>query len=122
MVCKLSKIIAEFPGLPHLTCCFTHVLNLVAKTAICIFDVPAKDKDTDLDQADIELHNLTGNIELEEGEAQELDMENNDEEEDDLTDSTEGWIDERAELSMPERAELDALVLHARLVLVKVCH
>ncbi|PPQ88236.1 hypothetical protein CVT25_005286 [Psilocybe cyanescens] len=46
MIVELSKLIPSFPGESNLTRCFNHVLSLVAKTAIRVFDVSEAVKDT----------------------------------------------------------------------------
>ncbi|KAF5331114.1 hypothetical protein D9619_005956 [Psilocybe cf. subviscida] len=125
MVKELEKTLPNFPGATNLTRCFTHTVNLVAKTAIRVFDVP-KDKDADLDEAEKELLELAKNIELEDletrADASALDTVDLDDE-DEFTmvaNSTEGWVDERATLSAVERADLDDSVRPLRLLLTKL--
>lgn len=118
MIVKLSKLVPSFPGESNLTRCFNHVLSLVAKTAIRVFDVPEAEKDTVLDTATAELQELAKNIDLEDLETQAARYK--DDEEGSGVDSTDGWVDERLELSEVEREALDGSILPVRLLLVKV--
>ena len=118
MILELSKLVPSFPGESNLTRCFNHVLNLVAKTAIQVFDVPESNKDSVLNNATAELQQLAKNIDIEELETRAAGYENDEEGGD--VDSTDGWIDERLGLTEVEREELDDSVLLVRLLLVKV--
>ena len=118
MILELSKLVPSFPGESNLTRCFNHVLSLVAKTAIRVFDVPEVGKAEILDKATAELLELAKNIEIEDLETQTAGS--NDDGEDGQADSVDGWIDERLELSDVEHEELDDSVLPVRLLLVKV--
>ena len=40
MIDHLATILEEFPGFPNQTCCFAHILNLVAKCVMRQFDTP----------------------------------------------------------------------------------
>ena len=40
MVTKLEKLLEVFPGESNCTCCFDHIVNLVAKSVIWQFDMP----------------------------------------------------------------------------------
>lgn len=141
MVCELAKQIETFSGEVSLTRCFLHIVNLVAKTTIRVFDVPKKDADTTddsndrdptLDDAQLELEKLAQAIEVEDAEvtAAEVQMENEREgdgakgevDEGDIENSTEGWIDEHSEMSDAERKDLDASVLPIHLAIAKVSH
>ncbi|KAF8815678.1 hypothetical protein BYT27DRAFT_7004574, partial [Phlegmacium glaucopus] len=118
MILELSKLIPSFPGESNLTRCFNHVLSLVAKTAIRVFDVSEVGKDEILDKATAELLELAKNIDFEDLETQAAGL--NDDGEGGQADSTDGWIDECLELSDVEREELDNSVLPVRLLLVKL--
>ncbi|TDL17969.1 hypothetical protein BD410DRAFT_698447, partial [Rickenella mellea] len=50
MTTELTDLINSFPGDANRTCCFAHILNLVAKSIIRQFDVPKKHADMALDQ------------------------------------------------------------------------
>src|SRR5258706_8937232 len=53
MVEHLATLIENFPGAANQTRCFTHILNLVAKSILCQFDVAKKTVDDapDLNEA-----------------------------------------------------------------------
>ena len=113
MMDELANLLEDFPGRANQTRCFTHVLNLVVKSIIKQFDLP---KAWTLDEAADELWNLAGDIELEE-ELLAADGEEGEEGEDD---NTEGWIDEREEMTAAELEALDACVHPIKLLLTKV--
>ena len=68
MIAELAKILPKFSEVSHMWC-FLHIVNLVAKSIIKQFNIPKKWEDEHLDEAEQELHNLAGDIELEEQEA-----------------------------------------------------
>lgn len=136
MVRELEAQLDAFAGPASLTRCFLHVINLVAKTTIRVFDAPTKhnsasddDDDlstgnSDLDRARAELLKLAKDIELEDAETRAAmagQSDDDDEMQGDLENSTEGWIDEREQLSEAEKKKLDASVLPLRLAILKVC-
>jgi hypothetical protein len=66
MILLVADQIETFPGEANMTRCFLHVVNLVAKTLICVFDIPATTKKTEeLDEAEKVLRELAKNIEVE---------------------------------------------------------
>src|SRR5215475_8378826 len=96
MITELAKILPKFSEASH-TWCFLHIVNLVAKSIIKQFDVPKKRKDEDLDDAEQELCDLAGDLELKEqqtAEAMDKQQINRDtglgEE---MDDDIEGWVD-----------------------------
>jgi hypothetical protein len=115
MIEALEDRVEEFAGSTNHTRCFLHVLNLVVKSILRQFDLPKNQADTILEEAKIELANLAGNLENEELEAQ---KEFDGGEEDD--DNDEGWIDERKEMTVGGREDLDVSVGPLRLMLTKV--
>ena len=125
MIDELTTLLPDFPGQSNLTRCFAHIVNLVAKTAIRVFDVP-RATNADLDEAEKLLQNLAEDLDLEQMEAREglpplnAAVLNEDEFFTFIANSTEGWVDERQALGAEERAALDASVLPVRMVLVKV--
>jgi hypothetical protein len=129
MVDELRERVEAFPGPSNQVRCFLHTVNLTAKSTIQVFDVPKHKKDgTDvLDKAEAELRALAGSIDVEDIETQlekaldgPGDELNEEEEQEELENSTEGWIDERELLSQWERDELDKSVRPVRLAIVKV--
>ena len=99
--------------------CFTHIINLVAKSIIRQFDIPKGKADKALDDAERELCELAEGIDLEDLRMQ-GEREDDDNEDDDLDENDDGWIDEREALDVADREELDAAVRPVKLVLVKV--
>jgi hypothetical protein len=95
----------------------TH-FNLIAKTLLKQFDIPKKDAESTLDNAERELLDLTAGIDMEEtvtvAEAGPGDKD------DEKNDNVEGWIDEMALLSDEEQTALHKKVGPVQLVLVKV--
>ena len=115
MIDELAKLLEEFPGVANRTCCFTHILNLVAKSVMKQFNLPKAKAGEALDAAAQALTNLAGDIESEE-----LAMGGDligDEDEDD---NNEGLADVRDGMSEEEIVALDATLQRVRLVLVKV--
>jgi len=70
MITKLADILPNFDDLTH-THCFLHIVNLVAKSIIKQFDIPKRQDNDHLDEAEQELHNLAGDIDLENEQAKE---------------------------------------------------
>ena len=84
MVTELSKHVHDFPGADNWSCCFTHTLNLAAKSIICQFDLSKVEATIALDEATKELARLATEIKLEKltsigGVNYEEDNDNNDE-------------------------------------------
>jgi hypothetical protein len=88
--------------------CFTHVLNLIAKSIIQQFDSP-NSKNKHLKEATNEMLSLEGNIQFD----GERDCE-------DDSDNVEGWVDKRELMTEEELEELDESVEPIRLLLMKV--
>ena len=116
MIEELTKFIAKFPGEANHTRCFLHILSLVAKAIIKLFDAPKKSSEGD-DESDLNdelLAKLAEGIELEEEETRAA-LEHEEDNDDD-----EGLVDEIALLSETEKAEFDAVIIPVQLVIVKV--
>jgi hypothetical protein len=121
MIEELADLLDSFPGAANQTRCFTHVLNLVAKSIIKQFDVPKSQAGQALDEAAEALATLAVDLDLEEI----LSRTQDDNEPDDLEtadDNVEGWADLRNELSEEDKKVLDESLQPIRLVLVKVSH
>ena len=114
MISELANLLEDFPGPANQTRCFTHVLNLVVKSIIRQFDLPAAQEAHILDEATRELSKLALNIELE-------DENTEDEGTDEEDDNCEGWIDERLSMTEEELDTLNKSVQPVRLLLTKVC-
>ena len=101
MVDNLAVLVPWFQGQASRVHCFTHIINLVAKSLLKPFDGGKL-------------------IEVEvEGDGNGKDDDGGDDEEGD-PDNVEGWIDERESLSEEEQLALDDAVLLVKTVLVKV--
>ena len=115
MIDELSVLLEEFPGAANRTRCFTHVLNLVAKSILKQFDLPKAKAGEALSAAMEALSVLAGDIETEE-----VDMDGDLAEDDDSDDDEDGIADPRDVMTDSEIAELDESLQPVRLVLVKV--
>jgi hypothetical protein len=115
MIDKLAELLDDFPGAANRTRCFSHILNLVAKSVMKQFDLPKARADEALDAATQALVNLAGDIESEEAS---MGGDLVGDEEDD--DNGEGLEDVRDEMSEDEIVALDESLQPVRLVLVKV--
>jgi hypothetical protein len=124
MITELADLLDAFPGETNRTRCFTHIINLVAKSIIRQFDVPKAHADEVLDDAANELAALAVDLDLEERvsrEEQLFEGAGDDEGDDDDADDS-IWTDVRAELSDNEREAVDKSLQPVRLVLVKASH
>ena len=123
MIEESSDLLDDFPGEANKTRCFTHVLNLVAKSIIKQFGVPkarANEVLEVLDDAAKELAALAIDVDVEERISREEHLfEGEGDEDGDEDDNLDGWTNVRAELSDEEREELDKTLQPVRLVLVK---
>jgi hypothetical protein len=115
MVDELKELLEIFPGAENRTRCFTHILNLVAKSILRQFDVPKAKANEALDAAVRALADLAADLEDEEEEMERNAVADGDEEDDE-----EGLIDIRESMSAQEIADLDATIQPVRVVLVKV--
>jgi hypothetical protein len=105
MVTELDHMLTQFSPVNH-TCCFAHILNLVAKSLLKQFDVNQdKKNDDNLDDEEQSLLALAENIDEEElTMAQENDGEDGESEDDD---SLEGWVDKIKVLTLEEQEHLE---------------
>jgi len=117
MIEELESLLEDFPGAPNRARCFTHILNLVVKSILKQFDLPLAKKDDIADEVTMELMRLAGDIEEEE----EVTIRDNEVADDEIeVDSTEGWVDERLQMSREELDNLDDAVRPIRFLLTKV--
>lgn len=116
MIRRLKEFIDEFKGQECQTRCFTHILNLIAKSIIRQFDIPKARTNRVFDEATTALMVLAGDIDVEEQEmAQSRDDSDNDNDE-----NTEDWVDERVDMTTEQLAMLNKSVQPVRLMLIKV--
>ncbi|KAF9559744.1 hypothetical protein CPC08DRAFT_807053 [Agrocybe pediades] len=120
MIDELEELIEEFPGDPNRSRCFTHILNLTAKSIIRRFDVPKNQAGATLTEAEQELSSLAVDIDLEEILSRNVvaDAADNTAAMDD--DNVEGWIDDRLVLTEAELNELEKSSTPVRLTLAKL--
>jgi hypothetical protein len=116
MIRQLEGLIDEFKGPESQTRCFTHILNLIAKSIIQQFDVPRAQANKVFDEATTALIELAGNIDIEEQEMAKSDDDGDDED----AKNTEDWVDERSTMNMEQLTALDKSAQPVRLMLVKV--
>ena len=65
MISKLRKLLSNFPGQVNQTCCFTHIINLVVKSLMKLFEVKKKSQEDILTEAEQDLQCLANNINTE---------------------------------------------------------
>jgi hypothetical protein len=119
MIEHLPTLVDNFPGAPNQTCCFAHILNLVAKSVLRQFDVAKKSGPIDseqLDDATKELALLAQELDLGPDGADNNDDEGDEENDDDDDDGGNG----EDGMSEEELAELEASLVPIRLMLTKV--
>jgi hypothetical protein len=115
MIEELSEMIANFSGKPNQTQCFTHVLNLIAKTIIKQFNALTKaQKGSSRPESDEEvLEKLVEGMDMEEFDTQLNAVKDKD-------DNMDGWIDKAELLEEDKQEKLNADVLPIRLIITKV--
>lgn len=122
MIEHLSTLVDDFPGAANQTRCFSHVLNLVAKSILRQFDVPKKNSNvaTDLNDAANVLAGLTQELELDE--TVDNNFETDNENEEDLTnnDDDQSNDDDHEGMSEEEVSELEETLVPVWLMLAKV--
>ena len=115
MIDELASVLEDFPGAANRTRCFSHILNLVAKSVMKQFDLPKAKAGEALTAAAQALSTLSGDIESEEA------LMGGDMAQDcDVDDDEDGLADVRDNMSSEELDELDKTLQPVRLVLVKV--
>lgn len=117
MIEHLSTLVSDFPGAANQTRCFSHILNLVAKSILRQFDAPKKNTlSEDLEDATDVLAELE--LELDESAVDKFESDNEDEE--DITYYDDGDEDDREGMSEEEVSELEKTLVPIRLMLAKV--
>jgi hypothetical protein len=66
MIDELSTSLPIFPGEKHCIWCFNHIINLMAKSLLKLFDVLKKSASSTEDATKEALRGLAGNLDLEE--------------------------------------------------------
>ncbi len=120
MIEELARVLPGFAGAPNRVRCFTHVLNLVAKSLIRQFDAEA-DKDDAADGADErELAELAAGLDAEEAATRASAAAEDDDESFGVDDDTDDEFDALNELSEDEKAQFLEDIRPVKLVLAKV--
>ena len=117
MIDELEDLLPGFSKANH-THCFLHVNNLVARTLVRQFDILHAPKPRDT--PDHELHELAGDIDIEDRQTRETLLEDAVTGEIGIDDNVDGWVDEMAALSQAEREILQASLRPVKMLLVKV--
>ena len=117
MISELELTLPDFPGEANWMQCFNHIINLVAKSMLRLFDVPKKRANQVLNDADRRLHELAEDLDLDELNTQLNGYALTERIEDD-----EQNVDEVNMLDAEEQAEFRERVWPVQLVLVKVLY
>jgi len=128
MIEHLATLIENFPGAANQTRCFTHILNLVAKSVLRQFEAPKSKGGNVLDDAARELAAVFDDLDdlddddvaLNSGGDEDDEEGTNDVGDDVVDDDEDGLPDERDGMSEEELASLEKSVKPVRLVLTKV--
>lgn len=122
MIAHLADLLAEFPGEANRTRCFTHILNLVARSIMRQFDAPKTSTTSarsDWDEGGGNLADALADLERELEDEDDVEMGDVGDGEgidgEDLPDGREGMSEE-------EIKELEESVKPVRRILTKVCH
>ena len=119
MIDELEDLLPGFLKVNH-TRCFLHVNNLVARTLVRQFNI-LKPKPGDItDGPDRELHELAGDIDLEDQKTHEAVLDEVVTGEIGVDDKVDGWVDEMAALSIAECKVLQKTIRPVMMLLVKV--
>ena len=120
MIEELANLLDNFPEEPNRTRCFTHILNLVAKSIIKQFDVPKAHADEVLDDVAKELAALAVDLDIEEWISREdTSGDGEDDADKDDDDDDDGWTGVHDGLSSEEREALYESLQPVCLVLAK---
>jgi hypothetical protein len=124
MIEHMQLMLKNFPGEDNRVRCFNHIVNLVAKSLLKLFDVPstkskgpAGNNDSNIDAAERALQELAADLEVEDLRTQ---LGNFQAEGDEGCDNEDVNVDEIAKMTPVEAAEFRRSVLPVRKALVKV--
>jgi len=112
MIEALAERLVAFPSHVNWTQCFTHILNLVVKVILHQFDGAKGNSDESLEGASQALVDVARDIEPDKCK---------DEDEDDMDDIENGWVDPHQGMSQDEQNEHNLTLPPIQLVLMKVC-
>ena len=117
MISELELTLPDFPGEANQMRCFNHIINLVAKSMLRLFDVPKKRANQVLNDTDRRLHELAEDLDLDE-----LNTQLNGYALTEHIEDNEQNVDEVDMLDAEEQAEFRERVRPVQLVLVKVLY
>ena len=122
MIDHLATLADMFPGAANQTRCFTHILNLVAKSVLCQFEAPKTKGGDVLNDAAKELAAIFDELEDDDDDngASKINSAGDDSGESDEHGDNDGLVDERGGMLEEELASLEESVKPIRLVLTKV--
>ncbi|KAK7676307.1 hypothetical protein QCA50_020724 [Cerrena zonata] len=106
MIKVLGDSIETFGRQDNQVRCFDHIANLCAKSVLWPFDVKKKDLDTVLNEAEEALHELAEGLDLDDVSATQVPGEDDEQ----LGNNVERWIDEMDEMTSEEWEELSQKV------------
>ena len=115
----LGKVLVDFPRAVNQTWCFTHTINLCAKSILKHFDLPKKNDKDALDHAVNALADLADNVDHDAGRGREKGK--SDKEVADDQEYSEVWASVCNNLADDQIQELDLSIQPARSMLAKVC-
>ena len=120
MIERLAELIDNFPGTTNQTRCFTHILNLVAKSVLRQFEAPKAKGINSINDTMKELAAVSDELEDERDDVA-VDKEGDEDGDNEGdNDDDDGLPEEREGMSQEQLAELEASVQPIRLVLTKV--
>jgi hypothetical protein len=117
MVDELADHVADFQGSPSRARCFLHVVNLVAKSIIRVFDIKKKDLDAALRSGDVRVEWTELAALSTEGEDEMINDAGGDDAE---NDNDGGWMDEMELMGRDDRERLLEELVPLKLALTKV--
>ena len=115
MIEELQVCVPEFAGSVSHTCCFLHIVNLIAKLLLRQFDAKKM-----MVEGDRELAELRRELADEEATFQGRMVGADDDEAVEEVDNDEGWVDEMDNLTDKEKEDLERSIRLVKLALVKV--
>ncbi len=119
IITELVKILPGFPGQANQTHCFTHIINLVAKSLMKLFEVKKKSEEEILTKVEQNLQCLTDEIDMEDLETQ-IKMYQDSRLGAEEVDDNDDIFDEISEMDEYEATEFQDEILPIWLMLVKV--
>jgi hypothetical protein len=122
MIEELAELIDNFPGEKNCVHCFNHIINLVAKSLLKLFDVPkgkqSSSGDTTIDLVEAAFQELAKDLKLEDVMTQ---LKSFLAKGDDGCDDNDNTVDEIREMTDAEEKAFRKSVLPVHQALVKVC-